>query len=542
MPAVADASGLLEEARIQMESDPLRSIDLAEASKKLFQESGDARGVRDALRAIAFAKLACGDYETATKILSDGLAAAKLEGDIAGTALMQLTSAEVSLYLGKGDEALQGAQAARESFKTVGDTHRQSSCTIAECHAYFLLEDASQAAVAAEAAKELAEASGDVENVAKAWHILSSAREEMQDNEAAIFASQQACAQYRLRKDEKSEAIMLCALSRQLLLDGKAEAALQAAQKSVDIFTKLGSNKAQIVSWQALACVKSACGEVGEAEAMLQGKWAEFEKSGHRDIAAELMLLAADVNLMVDHFPSALRNAQLAHDVFSALGDVRGQAAAFMKIGSANFLQKRLDEAAENVQKALFLFRKLGLVRDELEAMRGLAAIYTESGEPEKSPLRKEALSCADELVDAVEKRDADAYQNATKKLSKHGGLSDKDLEERLRPLVEKGGNAVRSFLRTNDLISPKPPDSAEEIDPLGHYVTFRSNGLQYGKAFRSVKACWRRGAKGTADTEVLTVLQLHDSADSWEDSVQILHPGIFDSLLQSMTHIGSLS
>ncbi|MBB4911529.1 type I polyketide synthase [Actinophytocola algeriensis] len=75
------------------------------------------------------------------------------------------------------------------------------------------------------------------------------------------------------------------------------------------------------------------------------------------------------------------------------------------------------------------------------------------------------------------------------------------------------------------DRQAPWPPEGAEPVDLTGFYDTFADRGLEYGPAFRGVRAVWRRGAEVFAEV----ALPDHVSAERFG-----LHPALLDAAVQS--------
>ncbi|WP_367124532.1 type I polyketide synthase [Streptomyces phytohabitans] len=71
----------------------------------------------------------------------------------------------------------------------------------------------------------------------------------------------------------------------------------------------------------------------------------------------------------------------------------------------------------------------------------------------------------------------------------------------------------------------PGPPEGAQQVDIDHVYTRFADRGLQYGPAFRGLRAVWSQGEEVYADAAL-------DSASGSDG--YLLHPALFDAALQS--------
>jgi len=371
------------------------------------------------------------------------------------------------------------------------------------------------------------------------WHMMATTRLATSQNNgpktvSQLQATMKARDCYRELGDQKSEALMLSNMSRLLLVDERDQDALQPALKAVKIFESLGLVSAEVNAWQFALVAMISNGQTQQCLSMMKDRLAAFDKADQRAAHASLMLVVADCHFADEDASKAIRVSREALDAFAALGDRRQQAAVALKIATLEFEQDGFDEALKAAEQAQMLYRDLGVSGSETEASHMIAHIYTAKGEPEKSPFRQESLSLLESMVHAVEQRDDDAYEKAAVALDKKGSITGDEKFEALKPLLEQDNRGVRDYLKAKGVEQVGPVDTARHFDEKVIYSNYRKGGLQYGPAFRGIKGVWRHGAKGNPDMEVLAVVQLPEDSESWETKLQILHPGLSDSCLQS--------
>merc|ERR1712217_174006 len=124
--------------------------------------------------------------------------------------------------------------------------------------------------------------------------------------------------------------------------------------------------------------------------------------------------------------------------------------------------------------------------------------------------------------------------------LHRTGAFVQKDIDEVTSNAVEKDRYNATVFLEEQGVVVAAGGSNSgrmliNEYPKTLHYISMRVGGLGYGPRFRCGKFVGRKAVAGNEDSMYSAAcLQASEEADDWERELQF-HPGILDSMLQSI-------
>jgi len=237
-------------------------------------------------------------------------------------------------------------------------------------------------------------------------------------------------------------------------------------------------------------------------------------------------------------------------DKAKALGAIKERVAALQKLTDKKELASALtllsnvqlerglkDAATKSADEAAALLAQLGDKEGEQIAKQSLSRALVQAGRGDEAPNRSRALAALARLASAVERRSADDFNRALQDLQDSGGYSEKELKEKLSPLLESDREGVTKFLQSvnSPLVDKKTGQLIHSFTKQNFYVAHRLGGIQYGPRFQCVRSFRAEGSLPRA----LTALKPCDESEAWETAI-CYHAGLLDGSLQSMLALGA--
>lgn len=147
------------------------------------------------------------------------------------------------------------------------------------------------------------------------------------------------------------------------------------------------------------------------------------QENGHKQGAADMLSGMAGIAVLQGDFDKGLELAKRSLELFKHLKHERGIAVGIMNVGEAYRLMGKLEQAKDNLIKALNYSRSINLVMTESDVLKKLSQVYTELNDTEEAQKylelymatereeKKEALRKKAEQVDRFRKAQED-YPN----------------------------------------------------------------------------------------------------------------------------------
>merc|ERR1719188_45882 len=202
---------------------------------------------------------------------------------------------------------------------------------------------------------------------------------------------------------------------------GQANMLLASAELS---FAQGADDDGQSYSIMAL---KAANGEIEKART-----------TGNKKAEVELLEVLTRTRDVLEEPYGALESAEMAKDLYQAMGDFLGVGNMLLAISVQKRKQGFIQEATKAAEQSEKAFRSAKSKTGKEKALRMISGLFVERGQPEKAPTRTDALKCLSSLSKATEMRKAEECKELETELNGYGEvLGDRDLAEVLQPLFQ---------------------------------------------------------------------------------------------------------
>lgn len=263
----------------------------------------------------------------------------------------------------------------------------------------------------------------------------------------------------------------------------------------------------------------------------------ELEKvrtASNKKAEVELLEVVVRAHDFMEEPFGALDNAEVAKDIYQAMGDSLGVGNMLLVMADQKKKQGWIQEATKLAEQAEKAFRGAKSKTSKEKALRMISGLYVERGQADKAPTRNDALKCLSSLSKATEMRKVEECKELEAELNSYGEvLTDTDLAEVMQPLFAKDPEAVE-FLEKElgwDFGANKGGGSGGKGPKIGFipqkafYLMNIMGGMNFGPQFRVVNA--HRVESGFA----VSVSQLPET-EAWQMELGF-RPGYMDSILQ---------
>mmetsp|Transcript_1352 Transcript_1352/g.4601 ORF Transcript_1352/g.4601 Transcript_1352/m.4601 type:complete len:812 (+) Transcript_1352:56-2491(+) len=385
-----EAFELLALAGWKLKSKPKKALSDAEEALDIYQEMGSPKE-KEALAMVFEAHLAKGNMSKATRVVSRALNRYQESGDKGSEA--EALSMLVKLYCedGKFEEALSMAEKACAIFQDMGNQKQESvvASKIAELH--LNLENYDKALQSGEDALTLLKELGTSEEKVEAMFTMVDAYLQKGSHQEALDLVTDVKKDFQSAGDTKSEAKALMTLcSVQLMMEG-FEAAVGAATRAQSIFSEEGDQKNEANALCMLSEAHARKGECKMAVKAAERARAVFKELEDREgeAAALYRMAANNIQLAVQEGASASPDAALSRAAGDALDKGMKTSETALKISrellpqghqellgcvlsvhaKSLLLKGKAEDALRSADEAVVLFREIGAVHSEADAL-----------------------------------------------------------------------------------------------------------------------------------------------------------------------------
>jgi len=413
----------------------------AEAALRLSNASGDKQGIAQATRFMCLTCLEDNWANTQMDKANEEITKAQNEVDPYTEAVMTMTAAELYLLQQNSQPALKMASRARTLFKSIEDLGFE----------------------------------------AKAALTVADARSMEGDTSRALDSADQALQLYTKAGDKKGEAETLKIAAGIALSIGSFSQALQSAQKSLKIFQDAGDTRGAASALETLGSVYIEKGDAEMAVKAAKKLQASYYMAG--DGVAELDILQAVVNiqLLAGEPEAGLHAANRAVKRLEGTNDALSKARVLRMSAASHLNLGHFDLAAKTAQQALELLpRFAGGEAERAQLHTVIAESYAARGrEPPRSQERTDALKILKKLGKALENKDPDYFLSTKRRLDCVGGISQKDLETLVEPMLKKDPLGVGAILTKHmpDLAIGEAPAS-KQVQCMRKFTATPANGI----------------------------------------------------------------
>lgn len=471
---------------------------------------------------------------------------------------------EVSVKIGsrQADEALAQALKAREIIARFGRDEELLRVRIELAFSRALLESGSriEAERVATDAIEACKMSGDNASLGEALQMrvlarLGEAGTESSEGDAtesgpnareALKDAYEALAIFQELKLRDLEATILNHIASARLVLGYAQSAVVAAKDALAIFRELDLRSGKCFALETMIKAYTSSLQAPLAVAIAKEELALARSAGDRKSQLAMLRALTDIYGLMGRTQAAIEVASEAANVSKELKEE--EAVELLAVAELQLSIGRKTTAQQAVEKALRAAQSTGDHASEKLAKRLLSELLVDAGKSNEAPNRSEAVELLTELANAVDGRDAEAFQTAWARLNELSAFNEEDVQQALGPVLEKDLSGSAKFLRSVGFnsVSTGTGTNITEHSKEALYLNFRVTGLNYGPHFRNCRPN-RIVKPGSNTLEACSVLQLTacdgDEKD-WYDSdymcnILQFNPGLLDSMQHTGTALG---
>lgn len=348
-----------------------------------------------ALVALARSTLMIGKSEEACQLAREAVHCAKDSNDRQAQIAALQAMGDISLEVGRAFDALEAAKQAMELSRFEGLVQHEAAALATVVRARLANAEPSEALRAAKEAHDRAKRLGNVRAEAAALQAVATVCLHIRAPLEAIQACDGAQAHYKKLKDRKKEAAVLGQAVKAQLLAGDAQEALRAAKEGRALCRELRDRKGEAEALDAAAQVHMSKENYNEALDCARSMAVIYEDLRNDGLLAKARQTIASLYLAKGDLQSAIEAGDSAATIYRRSEDIKSEAAILHTVAQAH-LQRFSNEqssresrgmrsswtsqdATDAVKAALrarTLFRQLGDLTAELEALETLARAY----------------------------------------------------------------------------------------------------------------------------------------------------------------------
>jgi tetratricopeptide (TPR) repeat protein len=314
----------------------------------------------------------------------------------------------------------------------------------------------------------------------------------------------------------------------ELLLHGGSSGAFAPAQEAVRLFQEAKVPKGEATATSVLALAHLV--ESDLQSALVKAKDAHKIAVSLNDLALQEITLDALYQVHTSRGEKAKALGAIKERVaaLQKLTDKKALASALTLLSNVQLERGLKDAATKSADEAAALLAQLGDKDGEKLAKQSLSRALVQAGRVDEAPNRAKALSALSRLASAVERRTADDYSRAMADLQETGGYSEKEIKEKLTPIIENDREGATKFLQSvnSPLVDSKLKTVMDSFTKQNFYATHRIGGIAYGPRYQCVRP-WGTGKHFVA------ALKACEEGEEWETTV-CFHTGLLDGCLQT--------
>lgn len=564
MPSLGEAAVVLGTAKRDVYWQREEAVASAKAAVDLCTKLADQEKVSEALCVEVSALIANGDQTSALKKIEE--LSAKSSGKSALSAKLQLLKAEALVghrsYGGRrttspwahvkdAAAALTSASAAVKSFEALDDKKGMGQALLVGAKARCAMGQEKQSMLDAQKSLALFNDLGDDSGEAMAWELLSDVRFALNAADSGNAAACAAMSLFLEAGDAFGEARVLLALADQAgknMQTGKSVSAaaaetLASAAKALSQFQKVGCPKLEVLALDLAVRAHCSLGQTFEATQVAKQSIATLHRLQKKKFEGLAMLSLAHAHAADDWQSEALDVSTHALNIFKELDDKLSQAQAWQCLAKLNGSMSELEPALEAAEKAVQLLQEVGVgaqddalldandavakLKDCIQKNPGLQAELERKRQLE----RELDLQALNEVVEALQLRQADGFKEKYDKMYECASLTEEDISSALSPIMQVDYDSAQEWLS-------KTLGGSSESHQLLHrdyaYYLNRTGGMHYGPHFRLITTFGCTTPLDAPDITTYGVLQLQTEVAECEwELASLYHPPMYDCGLQ---------
>uniref|UniRef100_A0A6U6JSW4 Polyketide synthase dehydratase domain-containing protein n=1 Tax=Zooxanthella nutricula TaxID=1333877 RepID=A0A6U6JSW4_9DINO len=328
---------------------------------------------------------------------------------------------------------------------------------------------------------------------------------------------------------------------------GLAVEAEEFARQALVAARRTGNGAARMEALEVLVHAHMITGEFSgqtyAANLAAQDELAMIRRAGDKALEAKALNLVAEVHTWRGDHRGAAQALDEALALHRQASDKAGQAKALRLMASAKLAAGKGNDALTPAQDSLKLFEELGDSSGVELSRHLLNVVFVQLNQLDKAPSRSEALEALSKLASAVDRADAQAWQNSMKDLEKTGAFAQKDVDALIKAALEKDRPSAAAFLEAQGVMVRGAGGAQSQMKEYVKdlcYISFRVGGLGYGPRFRCLSTYKYQVTNDEFSVGALSCLQISKQADDWEAALEY-HPGVLDGMLQSGSAMGNV-
>jgi tetratricopeptide (TPR) repeat protein len=442
--------------------------------------------------------------------------------------------------------ALSSANTALKSFESSGDKAGMGTALLAIAKAHLVLKQEKQAMMDAQKALTLFNEIGDDSGEGAAWELLSDIRFWMSASDSGKTAACAAMSLYMEAGDVAGEARVLLALADQagrymeagLNMPTSAGETLSSAAKALAQFQKSGSHKLEVIALDLVVKAQCALGQIVEATQAAKQSIATLHRLGKKKYEALAMLSLAHAHAADGWLSEALEVAQSALVASQSIKDTIAQACALLCLAKLKFSDSQLESALEDATNAVKVLQGtedstvygatelLSKIKSAIEKNPGLQ----EELERKKQLQHELELETLNEVVEALQLRKVNDFQEKYSKLDECMSLSADEINAALAPVVQADYENTQKWI--SEALKTK-----SQTHTYNHreycYALTRYGGMHYGPGFRLITT-FGCTPKDNPYFTMYAAMQCHNMVREAEWELHMCyHPPMYDCGLQ---------
>lgn len=446
---------------------------------------------------------------------------------------------------GKVEESLATSRQAWPTAKKSGDKKIQAEVLLTMVKGLSAKGSANEAFKAAASSLAIVKASGVDAIIADMLSLTARLQTKVTQSDEGLAEADsrafEACKMYKSLGDKKGEAV---AMTTQAMAQSKGSnfnRAIATAEAALELWRPLGEAAGSAAALEVIVDAQAAKGQSKASMKVLEDEFAKMKANGFRG-KNEVIMLEMMVNTATSQgFTSeAVTYYDQLIAALASSDDQMGEAVKTLECGELLSSFKMYKDAMAYAKKAVGMFKAMG----DMDLVDRGEKLVTDCcivlGQLSDSPYRSEGILALKDFTKGVELRDIAMTKEAEDKLEKTKNvIKESDINLALENLFAKDPSALKFVEDLGwDLSSFKSPQKVYLYPHKSFYLNMVFNGMNFGPAYRGVRAPGRVGKMSDGLTPSATILQRYD-AELWEHKL-LYQQALMDGSIQS-SHMGGM-
>lgn len=511
----------------------------AQTAVDLFLKANDVLMAGKALLALVKAYNLTEEFDKASQAVSTFLEPMKKgrggKGDLVGVPFGLWAAAEVSLAKGRAGEALKQAKEAVSLIETVfpdKTTLPQVNCLIVRIHVET--RSAAEALDTAQRAITQAKQSNDNHTIGQAFYMLMIANILAEKMDPVVILGKQALEIFEQLGDKKHQGLVLMGM-----LQGNVHQidVVRTAKKALKLMKEAGCVLEEAGALDFLVRYQLACGETSRALSTATSCLQDIRESGNTKATMKALQSVAMSMVACKKKADAVSTGVEALSLARKIGNKKLEVDWLVHTSSLSAMAGQFDQARSYAQEAQTLAQEMGDKRLERDVAVLIKDVDdSEKKAPEAKDQKSEAQLCLRRLVDALESKDTESFQEQVELLKQNPFATSEEIQAALEPIIRKDPDVYADFLAGVGKVKDRGGGLLFLDRNFVHFL-IRMGGMGYGPHFRMLDMGWRKiGEHGDdiLDREGMQAMSFHSGTQGWEAEVYS-HAGTLDSGLMCM-------